>query len=119
MQGVSAIKGNSTRKRRRRKSRIDRPPKPYEGLPLSAANIGKWQKKINGHVYYFGRWGRVINGRMTRLQEDGCWQTALEEFEKKRDALYAGREYQKNDDSVLTVGRLCNDFLNYQLGSTV
>lgn len=63
-----------------------------------------------------GGGGKVVSCVMTRIQPDGCWQDALEEYDKKRDALYAGREYREDNANVLTVGRLCNDFLNYQLG---
>ena len=104
----------STRKGQRRKSNVDRPPKPYPDFPLCPANNGCWQKKINGKVYYFSRWGKVVNGRMTRLAEDGCWQTALELYEKQRDALYAGRTPRVEGEG-LTMAGLCNQFLTGKL----
>jgi len=104
----------STRKRRRRKSTIDRPPKPYPDFPLSAANCGQWQKKINGKIHYFGRWGKVVNGSMTRIQEDGCWQAALELYEQQREALYAGRTPRVPGDA-LTIKGLCDAFLTAKL----
>ena len=104
------MSGNSTRKRRRRKSTIDRPPKPYPDFPLCPSNLGYWQKKIKGKICYFGRWGRVVNGSMTRIQDDGCWQAALEEYELKREDLYAGRTPRVPSDG-LTVKDLCNRFL--------
>jgi len=100
----------STRKRRRRKSTIDRPPKPYPDFPLTAANCGQWQKKINGKLHYFGRWGRVVNRKMTRIQEDGCCQVAWELYEQQRDALYAGRKPNLPGEKM-TVKDLCNRFL--------
>jgi len=101
----------STRKRRRRKSAaIDKPPKPYPDFPLCPANCGNWQKKIKGRLYYFGRWGRVVDGSMTRIRPDGCWQEALAEYEEKRDALYSGRVPRVKGEG-LTVGELRGRFL--------
>ena len=100
-----------TQKRRRRKaSSIDRPPKPYPDFPLSAANCGAWQKKIRGKIHYFGKWGRVVNGTLTRIQGDGCWRAALAEYKEKREALYAGRTPRVPGEE-LTVADLCNAFL--------
>jgi len=101
---------NSSRKRRRRKSKVDRPAKPYDGFPLCPANNGYWQKKINGKIHYFTRWGKVVNGSLQRLQEDGCWQAALELYEQQRDALFAGRKPRVKSDK-LTVGELRGRFL--------
>ena len=95
----------STRKRRPRKSNIDRPPKPYPDFPLCPANCGSWQKKINGKIHYFGKWGKVVNGKLTRIDEEGAWQAALERYEQQRDALYAGRTPRVPGDQ-LTVGEL-------------
>lgn len=97
---------------------IDKPPKPYPNFPLSPANCGAWQKKINGKIYYFGKWGTVVNGVLTRIREDGCWQEALTLFEVQRDDLYAGRRPRgrkpKGEPAAdeLTVKALCNRFLN-------
>ena len=104
------MSSKSTRKPRRRKSNIDRPPKPYPDFPLSPANCGQWQKKINGKLHYFGKWGKVVNGRITRLQPDGCWQAALELYEQQREALYAGRKPRIKAEG-LTVGELRGRFL--------
>jgi integrase len=105
----------STPKRRRRKSTIDRPPKPYPDFPLSPANCGAWQKKIKGKLYYFGRWGRVVSGSMTRIQPDGCWEAALELYQQQRDALYAGRKPDL-PGGKLTVRDWCNRFLTAKTG---
>ncbi len=98
---------------------VNKPPKPYPNFPLSPANCGAWQKKINGHIHYFGKWGRVVDGTLTRIQEDGCWQEALKEFEAQKDDLYAGRKPRgkravtgpEGEDVGLTVKDLCNAFL--------
>ena len=101
----------SNRKRRTRKAAaIDRPPKPYPDFPLGPANCGAWQKKIRGKLYYFGKWGRVVNGRLTRIQPDGCWQEALARYEQQREALYAGRTPRVEGEGF-TVKDLCNRFL--------
>ena len=106
---------HSTRKRRKRKaSNIDRPPKPDPKFPLSAATCGSWQKKIKGRIYYFGKWGRVVNGKLTRIRPDGCWQEALEKYEREREALYAGRTPRELSNEI-KVSDLCNAFLTSKL----
>jgi integrase len=99
----------SNRKKRPRKSSIDRPPKPYPEFPLCAANCGAWQKKIGGTVYYFGKWGKVVNGRLTRIDGDG-WQAALETYKAQVDDLQAGRKPRGKAEG-LTVGDLRGRFL--------
>jgi hypothetical protein len=86
---------NSTLRRGSRKAKAksasDKPPKPYDGFPLSSATCGKWQKKIRDRIYYFGNWGRVVNGTLEQLPYKPCWQTALADYEAKREALHSGR----------------------------
>ena len=105
---------NSNRKRRRRKSTVDRPPKPYPDFPLGPAPCGYWQKRIRGKIHYFGKWGHVVNGKLERLQEDGCWQDALALYEKQREALFAGRT-PRIEPEGLTIAGLCNQFLTAKL----
>ena len=100
---------NSTRKKRQRKSKIDRPPKPYPDFPLSPANCGSWQKKINGKIHYFGKWGKVVNGKLVRIQPDGGWQAASELYEQRREAIYANRKVRVKSDE-LTLKDLCNRY---------
>jgi len=108
----------SNRKRSSRKaakSAIDRPPKPYPDYPLCAANNGYWQKKIKGTICYFGRWGQMRDGKLERIQEDGCWEAALKLFNEQKDDLYAGRKPIKaKADSKGTLRDLCNRFLTYK-----
>ena len=56
-----------------RKVDVDRPKKPYSDFPLGPAHNGFWQKRIKGKLFYFGCWGRVQNGKVVRICEDGCW----------------------------------------------
>jgi integrase len=105
------MKANSKRKRRSSKPAIDRPPKPYDGFPLGAANCGSWAKKIRGKIHYFGKWGHVVKGKLERIDEEGNWRPALEKFEQQRDALFAGRTPRVPGEG-LTLRELCNRFLN-------
>jgi integrase len=103
---------NSNGKRRSRKA-ADRPKKPYPTFPLSPHPSGTWQKKIRGKIHYFGRWGRIVNGKMVRVEGDG-WQEALEEYKSQADDLHAGRTPRAKADG-LTVIDLCNRFLTAKL----
>jgi integrase len=102
---------DSSERRRRRKA--DRPKKPYPDFPLTPHPCGAWQKKIRGRIYYFGRWGRMVNGKMERIEGDG-WEAALEEYKRVADDLHAGRTPRVNWDA-LTVAELCNRFLTAKL----
>ncbi len=99
----------STRSARSRKSALDRPKKPYPDFPLSPHASGAWQKKIRGKVHYFGKWGRVVNGVLTRIEGDG-WKEALELYKAQADDLHAGRT-PRVKSGELTVADLCNHFL--------
>jgi len=79
----------STRTRRSQKA-AGRPPKPYPDFPLYPHPLGYWAKKIRGRLYYFGRWGRVIGGTMTRVECDG-WKDTLELYKVQKDDPSAGR----------------------------
>src|SRR5262245_21531920 len=86
-----------------------RPPKPYDGFPLTPHGSGKWQKKIRGSTYYFGRWGRMVDGKLQRVEGDG-WREALDLYEQQREDLHAGRNPRVKSDG-LTLADLCNRFL--------
>ena len=90
-----------------------KPKKPYPDFPLTPHNCGAWQKKIRGRTYYFGRWGRMVNGQMERIPGDG-WEAALEEYKRVADDLHAGRIPRINWDQ-LSVAELCNKFLTAKL----
>ena len=67
-------------------------------------------KKIRGKDHYFGNWGKIVDGKMVRQPDDGL-PGAIEEFNKKKDALYEGREPRDSAGDGLTIKDLCNDFL--------
>jgi integrase len=100
----------STRKQTWRKATgKERPPKPYKDFPLYAHPLGYWSKKILGTIHHFGRWGRVQNGQLVRVEGDG-WKEALETYQHRKDDLYAGRTPRTPTDR-LSVVDLCERFL--------
>src|SRR6185312_2344346 len=105
--GGSAMSISTTAARRRKAA--SRPAKPYAEFPLTPHPGGKWMKKIRGKIHYFGRWGRVVDGSMQRIEGDG-WKEALEEYKVQADDLHAGRTPRLASDG-LTVADLCNRFL--------
>jgi integrase len=86
------------------------PPKPYPTFPLTPHASGKWMKKIGGKLYYFGNWGRRVNGKIQRLPGDG-WEEARDLYKAQADDLHAGRKPAPALDEKLTVAELCNEFL--------
>jgi integrase len=86
-----------------------RPPKPYPEFPLYAHPAGYWAKKVLGRLHYFGRWGRVVGGKVTCLDGE-TWREALGTYKLQIDDLRAGRTPRVTGDG-LTVGDLCNRFL--------
>src|SRR5262245_37165181 len=101
-----------TRKPHSRKG-SDRPPKPYADFPLYAHPLGYWSKKIRGTIRHFGRWGRVVDGKLVRVEGE-TWKEALERYQAQKDDLYAGRTPRAPGDG-LTVADLCNHFLTAKL----
>jgi hypothetical protein len=100
---------SSSRPPSRKAARIKKPKKPYPDFPLTPHNCGAWMKKINGRIHYFGRWARMVNGVLTRVDGDG-WKEALEQYKAVADDLHAGRTPRVDWDG-LTVAELCNRFL--------
>lgn len=104
---TNSIRKSRSRKASKRKHFV--PPKPYSEFPLTPHAAGKWMKKIRGKLYYFGRWGRIVNGKMERLPDDG-WKEALELYKAQADDLHAGRTPRERNKEALTVKDLCNRF---------
>ena len=86
----------STRKSRKRPAAAAA-EKPYAGFPLTPhRGSGQWCKKVRGKLYYFGPLGD--------------WRRALEEYQRVRDDLQAGRAPRPATDG-LKVRDLLNRFL--------
>ena len=81
-----------------------RPPKlPRPDFPLSIhKGSGYWCKKVRGRVHYFGR-----------VADDPRGVAALEEWNRVKDDLYAGREPHAQAGE-LTVADLCNHYLRHK-----
>jgi integrase len=62
-----------------------------------------------GKIKYFGRWGKVVNGKLTRIEGDG-WKEALALYKAQADDLHVGRTPRVTGDE-LTIADLCNRFL--------
>ena len=73
---------------------------PYPDFPLFPHGSGRWAKKINRKLYYFGK-----------LAD---WQAALAKYERERDDLQRGRKPRPVEADGLTVGALCNKFLEFK-----
>ena len=111
------MSSNSTRNSRSRKP-SNVPKRPYPEYPMGPHVNGRWQKRIKGKLYYFGRWGRMIDGAIVQLEGDDWWKPALEIFKAQIDGIHAGRgqvDTTKPDPSQLTVAAMCNKFLTSKL----
>lgn len=113
-----AKKSNKPARRGRRakgdKSKLKhyRPSKPRKDFPLTPVAGGQWAKRINGRLYYFGRWFVTKDGQQVRLPNDG-WEDALALYNAQKDDLYAGREPRHTVQSnELTVKGMCFAFLD-------
>lgn len=80
-----------------------KPSKPYPEFPLFPHATRRWAKKIRGKLHYFGYF------------EDG-WQAALDNYNRQKDALHAGRKPRVDPESV-TIKELANKFLNAKRAS--
>lgn len=72
--------------------------KPNPDFPLFQHATGRWAKKIRGRLHYFGPSDEP--------------QAALEEWLRVKDDLLAGRPRPGKVNDLLTVGLLCDHFLN-------
>lgn len=70
------------------------PRKPYPDFPLTPRADGRWSKKVRGTVHTFC----------------GTAQEALDEYNRVRDDLFAGRTPRVKGDGLI-MGDLCNRFL--------
>jgi len=116
------MSSKSNPKRRSRKSANDRPDKPYPEYPLYTHPLGYWSKKIDGQIKHFGRWGRVVKGKLTRMPYEEGWQQALALYKAQVDNLQAGGggdatvvRTEEEAKGKLTVKDMCNAFLTAKL----
>ncbi len=101
-------KSRKSNKPRKRTWKPGRPTVPYPDFPLTPHASGAWQKKIKGKIHYFGKWARVVNGKLTPVEGNG-WKEALELYKAQADDLHAGRTPRKAGGE-LTIADLCNRF---------
>ena len=68
-----------------------RPKKPYHEFPLYAHPLGYWSKKVGGKLRHFGQWGRVVNGVVTRVEDqEAGWKDALRVYNSRINDVQAG-----------------------------
>ena len=103
------MSGNSTTARAGRQTRSKKPAKPYSEYPLFPHASGRWAKKINGKLRYFGRWATQHKRKLVRVEADG-WRQALDEYKRTADDLHAGREPERGDGYELR--HVLNSFLS-------
>ena len=103
------MSGNSTTARAGRQTRSKKPAKPYSEYPLFPHASGRWAKKINGKLRYFGRWATQHKRKLVRVEADG-WRQALDEYKRTADDLHAGREPERGDGCELR--HVLNSFLS-------
>jgi integrase len=63
-------------------SMSEKPKKPHPDFPLFAHSSGKWGKRINGHIRYFGRWD---NPDGALLEYEAYLRSQAEENGKSRN----------------------------------
>ena len=101
-----------TRCRKSRKA-DSRPAKPYADFPLYAHPLGYWSKKIKQMILHFGRWGRVVNGKLEQLPFEASWQDALAAYKARVEDVCAGRirefvvQPHKTSDGLERVALTC------------
>lgn len=51
-----------------KKGKPNLPEKPYADFPLFAHQTGRWAKKVRVKMRFYGRWGRVIGGKLMPVE---------------------------------------------------
>lgn len=74
-----------------------KPAKPRPDFPLYPHASGRWAKRINGKIHYFGKWADS--------------DAALKRYLDEKDDLYAGRK-PRSKRAGLNVQDLCDSFLH-------
>jgi integrase len=92
-------------------ARTVKPAKPYPEFPLGPHPAGYWCKRIRGQLHYFGpRFNPADPQNVAAAAE-----AALDEYEKQKDDLHAGRK-PRPDPAAVTVDEACAEFLFHKRG---
>ncbi|MBX3447954.1 MAG: hypothetical protein KF777_00255 [Planctomycetaceae bacterium] len=96
-----------------------KPSRPYPTFPLGYHVTGRFSKKIKGRLFFFGRWGRVVNGQVVAFDnQNAAAATALEEFNRQWPYLAKGLPVPSADGAPAVAGcsiaEACNSFLNHR-----
>ncbi len=85
----------------KKQTRMERfkPHLPYEDFPLFPHQSGRWAKKINGKLHYYGKLA------------DG-WEAARDEYDRWREDDYAGRA--RVDREGTTIKLVCDSYLTFK-----
>src|SRR5206468_4061938 len=110
---------------RGKRRKASTPAKPYKGFALTPHPGGYWVRKIAGKVFYFGRWGRMVNGRMVRYEGDeweARWKAAEALYNQQPQDFKIGRiktitppEPAEHADGVIDLAHICNAFRTSKL----
>ena len=106
--GTAKPRKRKSRKPHKRSWKQGRPAIPFDDFPLTPHGSGAWQKKINGTIHYFGKWAKVVDGKLTRIEGDG-WKEALELYDAQIGDIRAGRAPRRPGERA-TVKHLCDRF---------
>ncbi len=79
--------------------------KAREGVPLMAHASGRWARKINQRVVFFGR---------ITTEADYGSAAAVAEYHRTADDIRHGRTPRPKDAQVLSVEQACNAFLRHK-----
>jgi integrase len=90
-----------------------KPAKPYPAFPLFAHASGRWGKKINRKIRFFGRWGHKAGSAVVPVEDvEASAAAAKLEFDRQWPYLREGRTPPPKDaGDGATIKTLCNAFL--------
>lgn len=96
----------SSKRRTSKPPKNAKPPKPYDGFPLTPHPNGQWCKKRKGVQFYFGSWSDW-EGALEEYNED--WPFILKHGRRPTD--YDRDDTRSDTRSAATVGDLCDRFI--------
>jgi len=108
-------KSSGTAKSRKPKKH-DTPDKPYDDFPLYAHSSGRWAKKVNKKTRFYGRWGKLVDGKMVWLADiEKSAADAKKEFDRCWPYHREGREAPPIDaGEYVTLVDLVNKYLEFK-----